>query len=947
MFETGVIGETPFSARQGEAALVIGNGPSLKDFDFEAAKRFTTFGMNSAYRFWHRIKWYPDYYCCLDEVVGESHKSEIAQLIMSSAKIGIKGFFLTRNVAEAIGNIPGIERVFILEEMLEAYSIFRTTTVTTGSHAALFAAFLGFKKIFLVGVDCNYVERVAGSEATSGIELKITKQEANPNYFFDDYQKVGDRYNLPNPSRNIHLATWREAATILASQGVDVISANLLSKVDCFDFCKFESIDSEFNADRIPPAEVLGASSDAPNPKRKRTRSAFDWTQRRDDTAGARATDLDQTISIQLKRPTFRHAAPVTDAPDATDRHPLQPVLRPKEYGSRWQRLQDIVKQVLPNTWRRAALLVGGLSALTAALLWYDTLTSLPYAGQIGFMAIAAALVLFPYALFKVRRNMNNMLVQLVEVETRTLRHLSRTSETHIELQAMCQRLNDACLHLQEEMIRIVGDLNSNDAELERVLMKDVSAKLHALDLATKQIERAMRDAELAFDAMGADVSELQTLGSSLKDQVAEMGSAVSEDQLKIARLRRSTARIKAALLQGRNAERQLTEMIGQLERDTARVNEVTREALGSTQRQLEEIRDVGQQTASRLEAHMAESVTLAEFKQASEASVQTLQSELGKLNGQLTEASKNSVRLPVFEEFQREVRSATKELALSANEATRELRALRSQAEVEFPKLQQADDEARLRVSRLPDMNILKYQTFTRALSDTSVKKIINFAEQMGVSVSERHLYYTAAQFGNLELSCRGRLATNVEDIILRSIVCASVRGNACNILEIGSLFGIGLGLVYNYCCDRFDDLSLTAIDPLDGYYGQGVRDVITDIPINVSTFSENIRRLGIPTDRFELVQRFSFDEDVYGSFDDELFDVVIIDGDHTYDGVKKDFDLYISKVKKSGFVIFDDYGSADWPDVQAYVDKEVAGHPSYKFVAYESRTCVYQRLA
>ena len=105
MFETGVIGETPFSARQGEAALVIGNGPSLKDFDFEAAKRFTTFGMNSAYRFWHRIKWYPDYYCCLDEVVGESHKSEIAQLIMSSAKIGIKGFFLTRNVAESLEDV--------------------------------------------------------------------------------------------------------------------------------------------------------------------------------------------------------------------------------------------------------------------------------------------------------------------------------------------------------------------------------------------------------------------------------------------------------------------------------------------------------------------------------------------------------------------------------------------------------------------------------------------------------------------------------------------------------------------------------------------------------------------------------------------------------------------------------------------------------------------------
>jgi predicted O-methyltransferase YrrM len=38
-------------------------------------------------------------------------------------------------------------------------------------------------------------------------------------------------------------------------------------------------------------------------------------------------------------------------------------------------------------------------------------------------------------------------------------------------------------------------------------------------------------------------------------------------------------------------------------------------------------------------------------------------------------------------------------------------------------------------------------------------------------------------------------------------------------------------------------------------------------------------------------------------------LIDLLFIDGDHTFDGVKNDFERYSKYVKKNGYIIFDDY--------------------------------------
>ena len=47
---------------------VIGNGRTLKDFDFTKIKE-DTIGLTMAIRHWYKINWFPDYYVNVDHVV--------------------------------------------------------------------------------------------------------------------------------------------------------------------------------------------------------------------------------------------------------------------------------------------------------------------------------------------------------------------------------------------------------------------------------------------------------------------------------------------------------------------------------------------------------------------------------------------------------------------------------------------------------------------------------------------------------------------------------------------------------------------------------------------------------------------------------------------------------------------------------------------------------------
>ena len=129
--------------------------------------------------------------------------------------------------------------VFILEHEKENYPFLDIKTITTGSFSALLGVMLGYKEIRLLGIDLDYIEIVDGAKRLEGIQLEITETpDNNPNYFFDDYQQKGDRYNIPNPRPSLHEEAWVKLKERLQAlnPNVRIINCNPVSRLTIFPF---------------------------------------------------------------------------------------------------------------------------------------------------------------------------------------------------------------------------------------------------------------------------------------------------------------------------------------------------------------------------------------------------------------------------------------------------------------------------------------------------------------------------------------------------------------------------------------------------------------------------------------------------------------------------------------------------------------------------------------
>ena len=95
----------------------------------------------------------------------------------------------------------------------------------------------------------------------------------------------------------------------------------------------------------------------------------------------------------------------------------------------------------------------------------------------------------------------------------------------------------------------------------------------------------------------------------------------------------------------------------------------------------------------------------------------------------------------------------------------------------------------------------------------------------------------------------------------------------------------------------------------------------------------------------KFDLVNSNSFD--LAEDFDDKI-DLLHIDGDHTYEGVRDDILAWVPKVRVGGYICFDDYGHDSLPGVfaacQEYLDKY---RKTFKFLGrHGNKLGVYQRI-
>jgi predicted O-methyltransferase YrrM len=106
---------------------------------------------------------------------------------------------------------------------------------------------------------------------------------------------------------------------------------------------------------------------------------------------------------------------------------------------------------------------------------------------------------------------------------------------------------------------------------------------------------------------------------------------------------------------------------------------------------------------------------------------------------------------------------------------------------------------------------------------------------------------------------------------------------------------------------------------------------------PINPEVAIKNMQKFNNHSNKFEYIQDNSQLESTLVrlmSFINDI-DVLFIDGDHSYNGVKNDFNLYSPLVKKGGYIVFDDYNDhVSSPEVKPAVNEIVSTLVGYEII-------------
>lgn len=126
---------------------------------------------------------------------------------------------------------------------------------------------------------------------------------------------------------------------------------------------------------------------------------------------------------------------------------------------------------------------------------------------------------------------------------------------------------------------------------------------------------------------------------------------------------------------------------------------------------------------------------------------------------------------------------------------------------------------------------------------------------------------------------------------------------------LEIGSYRGLsawGMGLTAK---------TLTCVDTFQARTnGQGQQE-------NLTTLRDFLRATARYNERHVL---YYVGTSQQASVDLEgMYDMIFVDADHSYPGVKRDIELWTPKMRPGGIWAFHDYGSTDYPGVKYAVDE------------------------
>ena len=170
---------------QGESCFIIGNGPSLNKTNLAALRDYHTFGLNKIYLMLNKVDLNLSYHVAVNPFVIEQSVKEFESMTCPS----FLSYKAARGVIHNLNDVyfittggPYTFQPNLLKEIPEGHTV---------TYVAMQIAFyMGFSKVFLIGVDHNF-------KATGSPDELQTLQGEDANHF--DPQYFGNQqWQLPN-----------------------------------------------------------------------------------------------------------------------------------------------------------------------------------------------------------------------------------------------------------------------------------------------------------------------------------------------------------------------------------------------------------------------------------------------------------------------------------------------------------------------------------------------------------------------------------------------------------------------------------------------------------------------------------------------------------------------------------------------------------------------------
>lgn len=229
---------------------------------------------------------------------------------------------------------------------------------------------------------------------------------------------------------------------------------------------------------------------------------------------------------------------------------------------------------------------------------------------------------------------------------------------------------------------------------------------------------------------------------------------------------------------------------------------------------------------------------------------------------------------------------------------------------------------EKSFNVERLP---------FRRQMTNEEMEKLqgvisLAFSSEIDEKILEKIADYCFYVERNIE----GRASGSIEDLVIRYLTryfsstdSTDDQEELCH-LEIGVLFGATTIFSCHAVQLAGRKNGIVVIDPFEGYYNQET-DPVTKLPVTEERFRANLAHFGFDNETVTVYRGLSTDREIIEKCKNYRILSLVIDGDHSYEGVKRDWLNYSDLVVEGGYVLIDDYNCRYWPEVTEFVNREI----------------------